>query len=354
MPYNMKKNALLFSLIIFVLPTSTNYSLRGYGFGSGGADDSSSNNYSLNAITGEVSSTQLTGSNYNALPGLEYQLMANTPAAPSLTSSNYYNKLLLTIDDGDNPTDAKFAIAVSTDNFVSETNYLQADNTIGGTLGSEDWQTYANWGGASGEFIVGLEPSTTYYVKVKVTHGDYSESPWSSVQSTATSALTVSFDIDVSATDQESAAPYIVNIGDLLAGSVTTSDEKIWVDLNTNAENGGFIYLYSSSGGLYSNSNDYTISAVSGDLSALNEGFGLQVVSTTQGSGGPLAAVAPYDGSGENVGIIGTSMQPIFGSTSAPISSGRGSISLKAKISDITPAASDYSDTLTVISVASF
>lgn len=350
----IKNQLLMFSFIFLAMPASTNYSLKGYGFGSGGTDNSASTNYSINAITGEVSSSELSGSNYKTWPGLEFEQMANTPPAPTLTSDSYYNKLLLTIDNGSNPSDAVFAVAISTDNFVADTQYVQSDNTVGATLGSEDWQTYANWGGGSGEFIVGLDPSTTYYVKVKSEQGGFSESPWGPTASQATSALSLSFDIDVSSSDQETAAPYAVDLGNLSAGSVTTGTDKIWVDLNTNAANGGFVYVYGSSGGLYSTASNHTITAVSGDLSALSEGFGLQVSSVTEGSGGPLAAVSPFDGASENVGIVNTTIQPILDSSSAPVTSGRGSIALKAKISNVTPAASDYTDTITVISAASF
>jgi hypothetical protein len=166
----------LLGFFLFVFPSSTNYQLRGYGFGSGGEENMTSSNYAADAVTGETSSGQLSGSSYNLGPGLSFEIMANVPAAPAFTNpSNYYNKLKVVLDTGNNPTDTKFAIAISTDNFVT-TNYIQNDNTIGSVLGSEDYQTYAAWGGGSGFNVIGLAPNTTYKIKVKSFQGKFSES----------------------------------------------------------------------------------------------------------------------------------------------------------------------------------
>lgn len=350
----MKKNILLISFFLLVAPASTNYSLKSYGFGSGGSAELTSSNFGMEGFLGEQGSNTLSSSNYQTLPGLLYTQMANTPTAPTVTNDgDYTNKLLVTINTENNPTDAEYAVAISDDNFVT-TEYIQSDNTVGSTLGSEDWQTYTDWGDSSGEFVVGLDPDTTYYFKVKARHGNFTESPWSPLALTATSALSISFDIDVSATDSETSSPYLVDLGDLTPDSVTTSTEKVWVDLATNAPGGGFVFVYGSNGGLYSTKNNYTISAVTGNLSSLSEGFGIQYNSVTETSGGPFVVSSPYDGTGEVVGTIPQNPQEIFNTSSAPIVGGRASFVTKAKITDITPAAEDYSDTLTVISAATF
>ncbi len=90
-------------LFLLVMPASTTYQLKDYGFGSGGAGNVSSGNYSLNAIAGEISGGRLNNSNlYGIGSGLAFTNQANVPAVPTFTNpSNYYNKLHLVINDGD-------------------------------------------------------------------------------------------------------------------------------------------------------------------------------------------------------------------------------------------------------------
>lgn len=350
----MKKATLLMSLILLVFPASTNYELKSFSTSAGGDETLSSSSYAMEGVLGEQGNDALSSSSYQNLPGLLYTQMANTPTAPTVANGgNYTNKLLVTVNVAGNPTDTLFAIAVSDDNFVS-TEYVQSDNTVGASLGTEDWQTYTDWGSGSGEFVVGLDPNTTYYFKVKAAQGSFTEGPWGPVASAATSALSISFDIDVSASDTETASPYVMALGNLSSGSVVTSSEKVWVDLSTNAPNGGFVYVFGSNGGLYSTKNNYTISAVTGNLTALSEGFGIQYNSVAESSGGPMAVSSPYDGTSEVVGTVSTNPQEIFTTSSAPIVGGRASFVTKAKITALTPASGDYSDTLTVISAASF
>lgn len=350
---NIIKKNIFFLLIFFVVPASTNYKLDTHGFGSGGGIGNSTN-YDIHAISGAVGSDRLNGTTYDSWPGLIFTQLANTPAAPTFTNeSNYYNKLKLIIDTQSNPSDTQYAIAISDDDFVT-TQYVQSDNTIGSSLGSEDWQTYANWGSATGEFVIGLDPNTTYKVKVKARQGEFTEGPYGPTASAATTALTLSFDIDVSDTNQETAAPYSVSLGPLTADTVITGSDLIWIDLSTNAANGGFVYVLGSTGGLYSATAGYTISGVSADLTGVAEGFGLKSASVTQDSGGPFTAVSPYNGASDTVGTISTTANTIFNSANEPITNGRSSISVKAKTKNITPAASDYTETLTFIAAASF
>lgn len=342
----------LLALLLFIVPASSSYSLQSYGFGSGGANDASSSQYNMNATTGELSGDRMNSSSYLGLPGLVSRELANTPAAPTFSNvSSDTNKLLLTLDTGGNPSDAEFAVAITDDNW-STTSYVQSDNTVGATLGSEDWQTYANWGSGSGEYVVGLDPDTTYKVKVKARTGEFTEGMWGPEASATTTALSITFDIDVSSSDTETAAPYELDLGSLDPGTVVTASEKIWVDLDTSAASGAYVYVAGSNAGLESASQGYTITAVSGNLTSEAEGFGLQTASVTESSGGPMAAVSPYDGSTENVGGPTTSLAEILSSSNTAVTSGRASVSLKAKIEDITPAANDYAEVLTLVAAA--
>jgi len=341
----------VFVFVILLAQASTNYKLQSYGFGSGGVGDSTSGNYGLNAISGEVSENQLSSGTYKANPGIEFTQMANEPPAPTFvnTTGYWYDQLHFVVTTGGNPTDTLYVIGISTDNFVT-TNYIQADDTVGATA---VYQTYTNWGGASGENVLGLQPSTAYKIKVRAKQGKYSESGWGPVGSASTSGPSMIFDIDVSATDSETDPPYIVDFGNLAVGSVNDSPVKVWIDFETNADNGGNVFVYGLNGSLRSAGVLYSINSATGDLSSLTEGYGARGLSNTQGSGGPLNIVSPYNGSSNNVGVLDTTIRTIFSST-APVFSGRGSFILKSKITNTTPAASDYTDTITAISSAAF
>lgn len=344
----LKKSVITGFVFLFAFPASTSYRLDGYGFGSGGDENMTSSGYAIDAISGEQSGSQLQGSTYDLDPGLLFVQQANVPPAPTFTNpSNYYNKLHLVLATGDNPIDTTFAIAITDDNWVT-TKYVQNDNTVGSTLGSEDRQTYAVWGGASGFDVIGLASGTTYKVKVRAMQGKFTETDFGPDSTAATVNPTMTFDIDVSANDVDNSVTTI-NFGNLFPGTVTDSPEKIWVDFITNGENGGRVYVYGNNAGLRSTIAAYTISAVSGDLISLPEGFGAQSSTATNG----LSEVALYDQVGSSVGTVDTSIREMF-TASTPTTNGRGSFLFKAKSSAVTTAASDYAETLTVIASASF
>lgn len=344
------------NLVFAQVATSENYNLSDYGFGAGGTASSSSTNYSMFGTLGQVDQSSGSSSLYNLGSGLEYTINANVPQAPTFTNpSNYYNKLHIVLDNGNNPTDTEFAIAISNDNFASDTRYIQNDDTVGNNLGIEDWQTYSDWGGVSGLDVIGLSPDTTYTIQVSARNGQFfTQSRWSPRASAATDTISITFDIDVASSDSESGAPYTVEFGDLSSGSVTTATDNIWIDLSTNAENGGFVYIYATNGGLSSTTNSYTISSSTSNLASIDEGFGVRSNSVAESSGGPLVAQSPYDSTADNVGVTDSTIREVYNSSNNPISGGRGSILLKAKTSTLTPASSDYAEILTLIASASF
>jgi len=340
-----------------VPPASNNYKLFDYGFGAGGTATSSSSNYSLFGTVGQVDQGSPSSSNYFIGAGLEYTLQASTPAMPTfVNSNNWYNKLHLTINRGGaDPTDTTYAIRIASGS--GQFQYVQSDNTVGNDLGLEDWQSYSSWGSSSGFNIIGLYPGTTYTVQVAAKQGQfYTQFMWSPAANAATSNPTLSFDIDIAPADQSTNPPYSVAIGNLTPGSVTTASDKVWVSISTNATNGGLIYILGTNMGLLSSTASHTINAVSSDLSnvGVTEGYGAQNNSVGQTSGGPMEAVSPYDGAGDNVGILDTAKRTIYDSSGAPVTSGRVSFTLKAKASNTTPAANDYSDVLTVLATGSF
>lgn len=338
---------------LFVFPASTNYQLKDFGFGNGGVSNATSGSYTIDGVSGEQSAGKLDGATYDLGPGLLFTNQANVPSVPTFTNpSNYYNKLKIVLDTGSNPSDTKFSIAISTDNFVSDIRYVQSDNTVGVVRGIEDYQNYTAWGGSGGTLIIGLIASTTYQVKVNAWQGKFTETGYGPSASASTVSPQMTFDIDVAPTDVDNSVT-TTNFGNLFAGTVTDSPDKIWVDFDTNGESGGRVYVVASNAGLASAHASYTINAVTGNLTALNEGFGAQGTSATQVSGGPFSITTPYTLSSNNVAITDTTIREIFAAT-APITAGRGSFLLKAKSSAVTPAANDYTETLTVIASASF
>lgn len=335
------------------LPASTNYQLHNYGYGSGGTSNATSTNYGLNASTGETSNVESSSTNYKARSGTQNAQQAHVPDVPTFTNpANYYNKLKFVLIPGANPSDTLFSIAISSDNFVT-TQYIQSDNTVGPVRGIEDYQSYATWGGAAGQLVTGLSPSTTYKIKANAFQGRFTETEYGPLATAATVAPSITFDIDVSAVDAKTSPPYTTSFSNLLPATVTSAAEKIWVDLVTNAESGGKVYISSLNGGLKSNTNSFTLTSATADLAVASTGFGAQGTTATQTSGGPLTISAPYNVTAQNVAIINATIREIF-SAPAPITAGRGSLTLKAKAAALTPSGNDYQETLTLTAAASF
>jgi hypothetical protein len=335
------------------MPSSSHFTINNYGFGSGGIGNSASASYSLNGISGEQANQPAASASHSLNPGNNSTQQAQEPLAPTFDNpANYYDKLHLAINSSSNPSDATFAIAVSSDGFAT-TQYIKSDGTVGTSLSITDYQTYSAWGGASGSLVTGLHDSTTYCIKVKAMQGKFTETGYGPQSCATTAPPSLDFDIDVSASNSETSPPYQVDFGNLLAGSVSDSPTKIWFDLDTNAVNGAKIYISDQYGGLHSIGAVHTISSASVDLSGQSEGYGAQSQSVSQSSGGPISAISPYNASSQNVGILSSTIRPIY-SSSAPISAARTSLLLKAIDSTTTPSGTDYTDVITAIASGSF
>lgn len=332
------------ALILAAMPASSNYQLNNYSFGSGGVGNASSSNYRLNGVSGEVSGQNASSTNYSVKSGNNNVQQAHVPTAPTFTNpANYYNKLKLVIATANNASDAVYAISISSDNFATDTRFVKSDNTVGNTLTLADYQTYTAWGGASGFNIIGLQPSTTYTVKVKAMQGAFTETQYGPTAQAATVGPQISFSV----------SPTTEALGNLTAATVITSPSNVTATLSTNAEGGGNIYISGQNGGLNSPKTGTTITSATADLSLASTGFGVQSASATQTSGGPLSAQSPYNSSAQTVGLVDSTLRIIY-QTLAPITNGQGSFSIKAKASSNTPAAADYAEVLTVVAAAIF
>lgn len=341
-------STILGGVLFAAMPSSTNYGIHNYGFGSGGTSNSSSTSYNLNGTSGEVSGSQSTSTNYKARSGINNSQQANVPNAPTFTNpANYYNKLKFILNPGgSSPSDTKYSIAISNDNFVT-TKYVQSDNTMGNT---KVYKTYAGWGGASGQNVLALTYSTAYKVKVNAMQTNFTETEYGPVASASTAAPNITFSMY---TDSQPSPPFSTVFGNLLPATVTTASNKIWVNLSTNAENGAQVYLNSANAGLKSTAKTTTISSATADLSSVSTGYGVQVVSMTQTTGGPLSSLSPFNGSTNNVGVLATLLKPIY-SSAGPVTGGNAAFKLMAKAAQSTPAASDYADTVTLTAAAQF
>jgi hypothetical protein len=342
-----------FGIVFFgALPSTTNYKLNSYGFGSGGTAGSSTATYSLEGTTGELSGAPSSTATATSKPGYIETQQANVPKLASLDNNGgqYYNKLHFVIDNQGNPTDAKFLISVSTDSFASDIRYVQTDGTLTSTLSTAHYQTYSAWGGAGGSLIIGLLPSTTYQVRLRATQGQFSESAYGPITAQATAAPTLTFSL---VTSTQAVPPFSVNFGTLTAGNIATTAETINTTFSTNGTTGGNVYLAGLNGGLKSTSTGAQINAVSNDLTSLSNGFGAQNSSVGQSSGGPYTVVSPYNVSGNNVGIVGGTTRSLY-TSSSPVTGGSGVLILKAKSQSIDVSASDYQEVLTFVAAANF
>lgn len=337
------------SWLLAAAPTSTNYILKTYDVNSGGANGTSTN-YQLNGATGSQSTTTQTSTNYGNLSGENGGVNANVPPAATFTNpSSYYNRLQLVINTGSNPSDTKYLIAISTDNFAT-TNYVQSDNTVGSSQAIANYRTYVSYGGASGFLVVGLSPSTTYKVKVKALQGNFSGSALGPEASAATVAPSLTFSVTTTLT---ATPPFPIAFTSLTPGSVVSGTADVVIGLTSNALGGGAVYLRGANSGLLSSLASNTISSATADLALASTGYGAQVTSTSQVSGGPIASVSPFNGASDNVGVINTSLQSVLTSPAA-VTTGSANVRLKAKASTITPAATDYADVVTFITAMTF
>jgi hypothetical protein len=320
---------------------STTYYIQSYSVGAGSTNTSHSTTYTIQGSVGEQANGAATdGTNTNNNGSIQTEQL-NVPGAPTLSngSNTYYNQLNFILSTSGNPTDTTYAIAVSINNFTSTLGYVQASGAVSGT---QFYQTYTAWGGATGAYVTGLTSSTTYELRVAAMQGMFTNSNFGAYATATTAAFTTTFSV----------SPSSISLGSLLAGSVITSS-NLTLDFATTAAQGGDVYVYGVFGGLNSASRSSTIAATSGNLTVATSGFGLQATSPSQTYGGPLSIVSPYNGSSNTVGTESTAPADILTSATAVLG-GTASVNLQAKSSTTTPAASDYTETLTFIATGSY
>lgn len=228
--------SLLIAMSVNAGPASTNFELQEYSFGAGGTDTNmNSANFKMFGTLGEVESGRPFSANYKAGSGLIYTLKLNVPPAPTLSNpATNYDRLKFVLNEGGNKSDVTYAISISTDNFASDVRYIKSDKTVGTTLTTSDFKTYANWGPISDAFVTGLNSNTTYYIRAKARVANFTETEWGPASTgitTSNSSLTFSLD----KTD--------ITFNDLNPGnSYTDSAQSTLMTTSTNAYNGYTVY----------------------------------------------------------------------------------------------------------------
>lgn len=365
---------------------STNYRVIDATLDSGGGI-AESTNYGLLESIGDFSQDPgLTSTNYKVQGGIQPAFEANVPevacfetdtsgsssctTGPAYLSANgmirvcgnpgCYNRARFEIDSNNNPTDTLYAVQVSTDNFVADIQYIDGisfalETSVSRTL--SDYLTKATWETPTFN-LQGLAPNTSYQVRFTALHGDFTESQAGPYASATTTAALISFDLDIASqvgVASESAAPYVVDLDTIYRGApVTTSDDIIWIDADTNASGGIAIVQRGKFGGLYSAAATHLLTSATADLSSIAKGFGIQRYYNSQSFGlgggqgelGILTAQTNYAGSGANVGIVPTVDTQLF-YADAPLRNGRAGLYVRAKADNTVPVGTDYTEDVT-------
>lgn len=144
------------------------------------------------------------------------------------------------------------------------------------------------------------------------------------------------------------------SLGTLSSGSITQSASGVVATVNTNAKNGFKIWAKDANAGLTSASASKTIAAANGPLSAGTEGYAFGVTITqTSGSGTPTASGAFAGGVAGTGGALATALAEVT-SSGGTANNAQMTFKNNVAISGITPAASDYTDIITVVGAGMF
>jgi len=166
-------------------------------------------------------------------------------------------------------------------------------------------------------------------------------------------ANTITANAAVDPTLSMSLANTTVDMGTLTTGAISQSATDPTVTIQTNAANGFNISMLDADGnvGLHSADASYTIAATASSATAAgSEGFDVEVTESAdpQANGSVHPSFAPNGG-----GVLDSAAKTIANGT-GPTSGYVASINLRAAISGITPAAADYTTTLTFVATGSF
>lgn len=148
------------------------------------------------------------------------------------------------------------------------------------------------------------------------------------------------------------------SLGSLSSGSVTTSPTPRTATVNTNAKNGWNVWARDSNTGLSSASAPYTIASttpgVNSTLVAGTEGYNFGATSSQVGGTGTITVAAPFVGAGAGQGGGLNTALATIASSNGTANTAVLTLRNNAAISASTPAASDYTDTITIVGAGLF
>lgn len=226
-------------LVEAVNSSSSNYQLENPSFSGGGGARNSATYSSQDAANNPNGTSDSV--NYKFQAGVIPPIFPGVPDVPTLTNTGgaMYSTLDFIIATGGNANDVTYAIAISDDNFVT-TYYVQSNSTIGSTA---VWQTFTNWGGATGQRLVQLAPNVTYKIKVKARLGVNAESGYSNIATASTINPTLTVTIAgvsngstiAGATTNIATDSSGINFGSLQVGSIRIGAHTITVSTNANS-----------------------------------------------------------------------------------------------------------------------
>ena len=279
--------------------------------------------------------------------------------------SGCYDRARFEIGASNNPADTLYAVMISTDNFVSDVRYVDGNTFWPESISTHnlnDLHTKTDW--EDPDFnLLGLQSSTTYYIKIFALHADFTQSEPGPVASATTSSGAVSFDIDIEDSNGisvETNPPYGISFTgaySLIPGSTpTTAEDRIWIDATTNSQGGFAILTRGLNGGLKSNTTGQIILSATANLNTTSDGFGIQSEYINQDSYpslGTISAMSDYSGTGNYVGIVGTSASKVY-EANKPIFNGRMALKVIAKPGTNKTAATDYQESIYFVLVPRF
>jgi hypothetical protein len=147
-------------------------------------------------------------------------------------------------------------------------------------------------------------------------------------------------------------------LGTLSTGSVTTSPTPRTATLSTNAKNGWMVWAKDLNTGLNSATASATIASTTpgtnSTLSAGTQGYNTGITSSQVGGSGTVSIAAPFVGSSAGQGGgLDTSLRTLA-SSNGTADTAVLTIKNNVAIGNLTAAASDYTDTITVIGAGLF
>lgn len=146
-------------------------------------------------------------------------------------------------------------------------------------------------------------------------------------------------------------------LGTLSTGAVTNSPTPRTATVNTNAKNGWYVWAQDSNTGLSSASAATTIASTTpgsnSTLSAGTEGYNTGVAQSQVGGSGTITIPAAFVNGAAAGGGLDTTLRTIASSTGTA-NTAVLTLTNHVAISSTTPAASDYTDTITVVGAGLF